>query len=58
MFPSPRQSMMKPDLSDDIPQPLKRALFEAVDSYNAGLYSATATLGRRSVEGIFRVQTH
>lgn len=46
--------MTTPSLPDEVPLPLQRALGDAINSYNAGIYSATATLGRRALEGLFK----
>lgn len=55
IFPAPkRRSIERPELENDVPEALKRALFEAIDAYNAGIYGATSAVSRRAMEGIFK----
>jgi len=54
MHPSPKEMFQPPAEFDVIPEPLRKALIATIDSYNAGIYTAAAVSGRRTLEGIFK----
>ncbi|WP_165612551.1 DUF4145 domain-containing protein [Limimaricola pyoseonensis] len=41
-------------LPDSVPAPLRKSLDDAIRAYNARIYGATTTSGRRTLEGIFK----
>lgn len=54
MSPAPKNYFPTPDELKEIPLPLKKALISTIECYNAGIYSAAAVSGRRTLEGIFK----
>lgn len=54
MFPSGGGLVTGVDIPDSVPEPLRRAYDSTLKSYNAGIYTATAVTGRRTLEGIFK----
>ncbi len=52
MHPSPAEEHRPIERIDLLPEPLQRAYRDTVIGYNTGLWSATATLCRRTLEGI------
>lgn len=54
MHPAAKNHFPNPTEINAIPDPLRRALVSTIESYNAGIYTATAVSGRRTLEGIFK----
>ncbi len=54
IYPSGGDFSGKFDLSESVPEPLRRAFQSTLKSYNAGIYTATAATGRRTLEGVFK----
>lgn len=54
MYPELKNYFPAQEEMTSIPEPLKRAFRSTVDSYNAGIYTAAAVSGRRTLEGIFK----
>ena len=54
MYPPAKAHYPIPELSPDIPDPLKRAIVSTIEAFNARNYAATAVCGRRTLEGIFK----
>jgi hypothetical protein len=52
MYPSPSVARTLIEGYDLLPEPIQRAYRDTVTVYNAGVYSATVTLCRRTLEGI------
>lgn len=52
MHPSPRTDHRPIEGFDLLPQPIQRAYRDTVTVFNTGVWSATATLCRRTLEGI------
>ena len=54
MFPAPKFHFDIGDLPESVPERLKRSFEDTVRALNAQIYGATATSGRRTLEGIFK----
>lgn len=54
MFPAPKLSYEPPHLPNDVPEQLRAAFEDTVRAFNAQIYGATATSGRRTLEGIYK----
>ncbi|NSY16164.1 DUF4145 domain-containing protein [Neorhizobium sp. AL 9.2.2] len=54
VHPAPANFASMPDQAHTLPEPLRRALSSAIEAYNAGIYTAAAVSGRRTLEGIFK----
>lgn len=54
MHPDPKELFQPPDEIDVVPEALRNALIATIDVYNAGIYTAAAVSGRRTLEGIFK----
>lgn len=52
MYPTPQRQHRLVEGFDLLPEPIQRAYRDTVTVYNTGVYSATATLCRRTLEGI------
>lgn len=44
----------QPYFPDNMPDPIKRSMTSAIDSFNNGNYTAAAVTGRRALEGMFK----
>jgi len=54
MHPDPKQGFQPPTEIEFVPDSLRKALMATIDAYNAGIYTAAAVSGRRTLEGIFK----
>ena len=54
MSPAPKASYELSDMPRSVPDRLQQSMQDAVRAYNAQIYGATATSGRRTLEGIFK----
>lgn len=54
MHPTPPHFISLPEGVDDLEPSLRRSLEGAIQSYNAGIYTSTAVMGRRTLEGLFK----
>lgn len=54
MAPAPVASYEMPDLPLSVPEPLRESLHDTIRAFNAQIYGAAATSGRRTLEGIFK----
>jgi len=54
MHPTARNYLSPPEELERLPVPLRQSLLSTIETYNAGIYTASAVLGRRTLEGIFK----
>jgi len=52
---SPQDRLIeRPNLPENVPEPLARSLYATIDAFNSENFMATSVVGRRTLEGIFK----